>query len=119
MEADFARFYPGVDYLDRYRKTETGQPRLSIRKLLLLVDYLPPESAFSSALHERHPMSREQSALYDLYAAFTGKQHPYPDALKQERKAKRKAELVARGRQARQAQNRRYLASSRKPPRQS
>lgn len=115
VEVDFARFYPGIDYLDRYRKTEAGRPRLSTRKLLLLVDHLPPESAFSSAVNERYPMSREQAAMYDLFAAFTGKPHPYPDALKQERKAKRKAERIAQGREERQAQNRRYLASARPP----
>lgn len=119
MEADFARFYPGIDYLDRYRRTEAGRPRLSTRKLLLLVDHLPPESAFVSARAERYPMSREQAALYDLYAAFSGKQHPYPNVLKKEREAERKAELIASKRKERQAQNRRYLSSARKPPRKS
>lgn len=112
MEVDLARFYQ-IDYRDRYRTTPAGRPRLPIRRLLLLVDHLPPESAFASERAERYPLSREQAALYDLYAAFSGQQHPYPTAKAKAEQAERKKELIARKSQERRAQNARYLEATR------
>lgn len=114
VEADFARFYPGIDYRDRYRRNQQGRPRLSVRRLLLLVDRLPPESWFASEMAERYPLSREQAALYDVYAALAGEKHPYPTALKQQRDRARKAELIAAKKADRQAQNTRYMAAARR-----
>ncbi|MBB1022967.1 MULTISPECIES: hypothetical protein [unclassified Dietzia] len=110
VEADFARFYPSVDYLDRYRRDSRGRTRLSLRRLLLLVDHLPQESAFASALAERHPISGEQAATYAVWSALTGKQHPYLDDLKNRRDQERKAQLIRSRRAATAEQNRRYMA---------
>lgn len=110
VEADFARFYPGECYADRYRRDARGRPRLSTRRLLLLVDSLPMESLFRSECAERYPMTLEQLALYDVYHALTGKKHGYPTALKEERARERKAVLIASRKRSRAAQNRAYMA---------
>ena len=111
MEADLARYYQ-IDYRDRYRTTPAGRPRLSTRRLLLLVDHLPPESWFASERAGRYPLSREQAATYDLYAVWTGNPHPYPAAKAEAERAERKKQLIARKSQERKAQNTRYLAAA-------
>ncbi|MBB1034652.1 hypothetical protein G6031_09650, partial [Dietzia sp. CQ4] len=98
-----------MDYLDRYRRDFRGRPMLSLRRLLLLVDHLPQESAFASALAERHPISGEQAATYAVWSALTGKQHPYLDDLKNRRERERKAALIRERRASTAAQNRRYM----------
>jgi hypothetical protein len=49
IEADLARFYH-IDFLDLYRPG-----RLSWRKLLVLVEHLPPEAALNTAIRNLMP----------------------------------------------------------------
>lgn len=93
MEADLQRFY-NIDYRRRF----VGD--LTIRRLLVLVDQLPPESAFKSAIEGRVQISHTDSLLMDVWSALTGKQHGRWDVLKKakdraERETKRKQRLKA------------------------
>lgn len=108
MEADFRRFYSGLDYRDRYRPGG-GSSQLTLRLLLLLVDKLPPESEFKSAIEERAPISTTDSLLMDVWSALTGKKHTRWDALKlAARKAEREA-VIKQRRAAAHAHNQRAL----------
>lgn len=70
MEADLQRFY-GVDYRDRWRDDEHGRPRLTLRRLAVLVTHLPPDSAVGR--HERDGKahwSLEAHLLDDVRTTF-------------------------------------------------
>lgn len=76
MEADLQRFY-GVDYRDRWRLDDRGRPRLTLRRLCVLVEHLPPEAAVSRAAREHEPSwSLTDRLLADVWSALTGKRHP-------------------------------------------
>lgn len=76
MEADLQRFY-GVDYRDRWRPDEHGRPRLTLRRLHVLVAHLPPDSATAAVVGDGEPgWSRSDVLLTDLWSAWTGKEHP-------------------------------------------
>lgn len=74
VEVDFQRFY-GLDYRDRYRPGG-GASRLTFRRMLLLVEYLPRESFFKSACDGRPARSFTDERLMDIPEALTGKPHP-------------------------------------------
>ncbi|WP_276652474.1 hypothetical protein [Corynebacterium vitaeruminis] len=74
VEADFQRFYQ-LDYRDVYRPGG-GASRLTLRRALSLAMLLPPESLFKSELEDRHPISIETAALYQLWEIQTGKKSP-------------------------------------------
>lgn len=71
MEADLQRFY-GADYRDRWRGD------LTLRRLLVLIRHLPPESALSAELRGGEPhWTVGDHLLDDLRMAQTGsKKHP-------------------------------------------
>lgn len=103
MEADLQRFY-GIDLGDLYR----GQ--LSVRRLAVLVDHLPPGSAvwaITNGIPEGWTLS--DFLLTDLYAAFTGEEHPARPSSKSKShaEANRASELAQRLR----AQRERLAAS--------
>lgn len=72
MEADLARFY-SIDYRDRWRRSPSGRPELTLRRLAVLVRHLPPESsvAFIARDKEMH-WSVEAQLLDDLRMVWTG-----------------------------------------------
>lgn len=92
MEVDFQRFYQ-LDYRDFYREGG-GASRLTLRRMLLLAEHLPPESLFHSALQDRPPVSEVSSAVMDLYSVLTDTKHPRWEQLKRERRAKERAEKM-------------------------
>lgn len=72
VEADIQRFY-GVDYRDRWRFDGNGRRRLTLRRLWVLVTYLPPESAIVAAARDGAPhWSVEAHLLDDLRIVLTG-----------------------------------------------
>lgn len=83
MEGDFALHYH-TDYRDVYRPGG-GPSRLTLRRLSLLVERLPPESAFKSAVEDRLPISGESAVTMTVFEALTGKKHPLWTAKQRER----------------------------------
>ena len=107
VEADFQRFYH-LDYRDRYRPGG-GESKLTIRRLLVLVDGLPPESLFRSAVEDRLPVSELSIAIGDLTTAITGKPWQRWDALKRAREKAEFDELLEQERAEARAHNTIYL----------
>lgn len=109
MEADFARYYPGEDYRDRYRPGG-GVRRLTVRRLLVLVSGLPPESSFKSAIEDRPPVSEVSAAVMDLWSAWhNNTEHPRWSALKRAREKAEFNELLEQERAEARAHNTIYL----------
>ncbi|MGN0095038.1 MAG: hypothetical protein ACI38U_03140 [Corynebacterium sp.] len=109
IEADLQRYYH-IDYRDRWRP-DSG---LTYRRLLVLLDGLPPESLFRSAVAHRSPISRIEDGLIDVWEAFAGKRHPKrnekPERERREEALEKKREIESQRRAARE-QNRRALAA--------
>jgi len=97
VEVDFQRFLP-FGYRDFYREGG-GASRLTLRRMLLLAEHLPPESLFQSALQDRPPVSEVSAAVMDLYSVLTDTKHPRWEQLKRERRAKERAEAMRRARE--------------------
>lgn len=97
VEVDFQRFYH-LDYRDFYREGG-GASRLTLRRMLLLAEHLPPESLFHSVLQDRPPVSETSSAVMDLYGVLTGEKHPRWDELKRKRRAAERAEKMRQARE--------------------
>lgn len=116
MEADFARFYPATDYRDRFRP-RGGPSGLTVRRLLVLVEHLPAESAFHAARENRAPASLGANAVMDVWESLTGKRHPGRASAAEKRaqavERAERARLIARRRRAARAHNARYLAARR------
>lgn len=109
VEGDFAFYYPHTDYRDRYRP-EGGPSRLTVRRLLVLVDRLPPESAFKSAIEDRPPVSEVSAAVMDLWSAWhNNAEHPRWSALKRAREKAEFNELLEQERAEARAHNTIYL----------
>lgn len=108
VEADFRRFYSGLDYRDRYRPGG-GPSQLTLRLLLLLVDKLPPESEFKSAVEQRVPISSTDSLLMDVWSALSGKNHTRWDALKTAARRAERESVIRRRRAAAREHNQRAL----------
>jgi hypothetical protein len=92
-----------VDYRDRWRFDESGRRRLTLRRLGVLLTYLPPDAATSIALGGPGWRLEHYLAAH-LFHATAGKPHPMlPKAEKAstpERDQKmRKAKARARERQ--------------------
>lgn len=112
MEADLQRFYQ-VDYRDRWRGD------LTLRRLLVLVTHLPPESATAGLMRDGKPMwTGEMHLLDDLRMAMTtstkhkSKPHPQrPKATAKRRKdsPERRRKLTAARKRA--ADRREKIAS--------
>lgn len=98
MEADFARFYPQIDYRDFYRPNG-GPSRLTLRRLLVLVANLPSESAFHSAVDDRLPVSEVSAAVGDVFQALSGKKWHRWTALQRAREQKERQQLLAQKRE--------------------
>jgi hypothetical protein len=72
VEADLQRFY-GIDYRDRWRFDENGARRLTLRRIFVLVQHLPPESAIADLARDGKPhWSIEAQLLDDLRVSLTG-----------------------------------------------
>lgn len=115
MEADLQLIH-GIDYRDRFRPGG-GPSQLTIRRLLVLVKYLPAQSNFYAACEKRAPVSLGDSAVMDVWESLTGKKHPgrAGEEEMRNRAAERaeRARLIARRRNAARAHNARYLAARR------
>ena len=111
LEADFQRFYQ-VDYRDRYR-VGGGCSRLTLRRLMVLVGSLPPESAYISAIEGRLPISEQSAAVGDVFHALTGNPWHRWDALKRRRDEAEFQELVEQERAEARAHNTIYLQAQR------
>lgn len=113
VEADFARFYPAIDYRDRYRRGG-GTSYLTVRRLLVLVEKLPAESAFQAAREDRAPVSLAASAIMDVWESLAGKRHPgrasMSDRRRQAEERVERARLIARRRREAREHNARFLA---------
>lgn len=115
MEADLQRFYH-ADYRDRFRPGG-GASQLTIRRLLLLVEHLPAESAFHAAREDRAAASLTANAVMDVWESLTGKRHPGRASPSQRRaqaaERAERARIIARRRRAARAHNARFLAARR------
>lgn len=77
VELDFAD--RGWDYRDRYRPGG-GVSRLTIRRLLLLVDGMDRlSSRFWAELDDREPITQEALLMADVFNGLTGEKHPLRD----------------------------------------
>lgn len=116
VEADLQRFCNGTDYRDRFRPGG-GSSGLTVRRLLVLVEHLPAESAFHAARENRAPASLEANAVMDVWESLTGKRHPGRASAAQKRaqavERAERARLIARRRRAARAHNARFLAARR------
>src|SRR5690606_27068527 len=64
VEADLQRFY-GIDDRDRWRPDEHGRPRLTLRRLWVLISHLPPESTLAHIERAGHPEWTLEAHLLD------------------------------------------------------
>lgn len=77
MEADLQRFY-GIDYRDRWRTGENGRPLLTLRRLEVLLEHLPAESALVAAVLPDAPWSRTERLMADLWQQLDRKHREHP-----------------------------------------
>lgn len=97
VEGDFAEFYR-IDYRDRYLPGG-GPSRLTLRRLLLLVERLPSDSAFMSELSDRVPISSEMAVTMGVWEALTKAKHPLWTARQKQREEVERAERLAAARE--------------------
>ena len=97
MEVDFQRFYH-LDYRDFYRE-DGGASRMTLRRMLLLAENLPPESLFHSMIQDRPPVSEVSSVLMDIWASLNGAKHPRWDEMKRRRRAAEREDAMKRARE--------------------
>ncbi|OFT67743.1 hypothetical protein [Corynebacterium sp. HMSC05D03] len=97
VEVDFQRFYH-LDYRDFYRE-DGGASRMTLRRMLLLAEHLPPESLFHSMISDRPPVSEVSSVLMDIWSSLNGQKHPRWEQLKRERRAKERELAMQRARE--------------------
>lgn len=93
-------FLRGVDLRDLWRPGG-GESRLTVRRLLLIVDALPRDtSLFWTAAADVDQISTDQVLLTDLWSAWTGKPHPLrtrrEDAAKRREFEAKRARIKAR-----------------------
>lgn len=112
MEGDLA-FYYQVDVRDHFRP-HGGRSRLTLRRLLVLADRLPPESAFKSVLDDRIPISDEVAQLARLEEIWTGKKAPIWSAKKRARDRYERAAKMQILAPVAQERNNKYLEARRK-----
>ena len=69
----------GIDYRDRFRPGG-GESKLTLRRLLLIVDDLPlMGSRFGAARIDMDYYTTDQRLLMDVFHALSGEPHPYKD----------------------------------------
>lgn len=64
IEADLQRFYR-VDYRDRWRSDERGLPRLTLRRIRVLVKHLPADAACVEVLNDGKQVWSRTDQLLD------------------------------------------------------
>lgn len=84
-----------------------GASRLTLRKLLVLVDRLPDDSAFVSAVNHQVPISPETSLLMDIHESLTGTAHGRRDALERAEEKVRRDKLIEQERKRARARRKR------------
>ncbi len=89
----------GLDYRDFYLPGGGGS-RLTLRRLLNLVENLPPESLFMSEVSHRPPMSEISLAVMDIWEALQGQQHPRKTVIQDRLEQERRTALIAEKREA-------------------
>lgn len=113
VEADLQMYCHGIDYRDRFRPGG-GPSRLTVRRLLVLVEHLPAQSAFNAAREDRAPVSLTASAVMDVWESLAGKRHPGRASMAERRRQAEerveRARLIARRRRTAREHNARYLA---------
>lgn len=78
MEADLARWYQ-IDYRDRWRRDENGKPRLTLRRLYVLLRHLPPDAALVRALGDGQAVwNLEHVILAHIWQAVARSKKPHP-----------------------------------------
>lgn len=91
LEGDF-QFYYHTDLRDFFRPGG-GVSRLTLRRLMVLVARLPPESAWASVVADRPAVSEISAAVMDLWSAWhDNTEHP---RWKQLQRARERAEFEA------------------------
>lgn len=116
MEADLQRFY-GIDLRDRWRLDEAGRRALTLRRLRVLISYLPEDSALAAAERGGKPhWTVEAHLLDDLRIVLTNtkkdpaKRHPArPKAAPKKPTPERLRKIAAARRRA--SDRRRRIAS--------
>lgn len=115
VEADLQRFH-AVDYRDRFRPAG-GPSRLTVRRLLVLVEFLPAEAQFHAAREDRSAASLTANAVMDVWESLTNQKHPGRASAAQRRQqateAAERARLIARRRRQARAHNARFQAARR------
>jgi hypothetical protein len=87
----------GLDYLDRWRYTDDGRRRLTLRRIHVHLSCAPPDSALATAQNgNRPPFTATDLLLMDVFEAVARSVHPArpltPDQRKQRMTAKDKAD---------------------------
>lgn len=72
---------------------------MTLRRMLILAEHLPPESLFHSAVQDRPPVSEVSSVLMDIWSSLHGQEHPRWEKLKRERRAKEREFAMQRARE--------------------
>lgn len=99
-------FYYSRDLRDFFMPAG-GASRLTLRKLLVLVDRLPEDSAFVSAVRHQVPISPETSLLMDIHESLTGTAHGRRDALERAEEKVRRDKLIEQERKRARARRER------------
>lgn len=100
MEQDLANFF-GIDYRDRWRPGG-GASQLTLRRLLVLIEGMDRgNSKFWCAVHDRDPLTLQESLIMNVWESQTGEPHPYRSRRENERK---QAEFERKKQQIRKAE---------------
>ncbi len=113
MEADLARHY-SIDWRDRWRLDEHGRPRLTLRRLWVLLQHLPSESALGSIDRNGHPEWRlEHVLLAHVWQQTARSKKPHPMLTAAMKRNQRRVQDPARVQAARRraAERRRAIAA--------
>lgn len=89
--------YYGLDFRDYFREGG-GASRLTHRRLMTLITYLPQESAFYSAVEDRPAISETSAAVMDIWEALADRRHPRWTALQRERERLEREKALAEAR---------------------
>ncbi len=76
VESDLNRFW-NIDYRDRWRFDDTGQRRLTLRRIYARLSNLPADSALAIAMNDgKLHRTGAELLLMDLYEVLAGRRHP-------------------------------------------
>lgn len=93
MEADLARHYR-IDLADHWRRDDTGQRVLTLRKLRVLIAYLPDDSALVRAADPNMPWSIGDVLLAHIWQAVALSKAPHPMLAAETRRIRSATEMT-------------------------